>query len=128
MSYVVRCRYCQPEGIGFLDAESRCTQEIRDAKVFEDEAEAWLFANVSGEEVPDDCWVEEKGQVLIDHYVRAEREAQKADRALEAHFRPLVEAALAKKDFELAKSTVSRMCDSVAKVFLLDTIRTAKSK
>ena len=55
---VVRCRYVQPDGVGYLDAESRCTRDLRYAKKFDHEADAWTFAGLSGERVPDDCWVE----------------------------------------------------------------------
>jgi len=63
MSFVVRCRYVRYnpdyfEGVGYLDAESRCTSAQRDAKTFDNEADAWDFARNSGEHVPDDCWVE----------------------------------------------------------------------
>lgn len=60
--YVVRCRYVantgQPEGVGYLDRSAMCSRDARDAKTFDDESDAWLFANNSGERVPDDCWVE----------------------------------------------------------------------
>lgn len=60
--FVVRCRYVanygKPEGIGYLDAMSRCTRDLRDAKTFETEDDAWTFAATSGERVPDDCWSE----------------------------------------------------------------------
>ena len=59
MTFVVRCRYVQPEGVGYLDAESRCTRDGRLAKTFDSEADAWSFAKVSGEIVSSDCWVEE---------------------------------------------------------------------
>jgi hypothetical protein len=63
MSFVVRCKYVSyrpsyHEGIGWLDRESRCTSERSYAKIFDDEAEAWDFARLSGERVPDDCWAE----------------------------------------------------------------------
>lgn len=62
VSFVVRCRYIanrgEPEGIGYLDNEARCTRDARAAKEFDSEADAWAFARVSGERVPEDCWAE----------------------------------------------------------------------
>ncbi len=66
VSFVVRCRYVanggKPEGIGYLDKEGRCTRALRDAETFESEADAWAFAGVSGEQVPEDCWAEPLGE------------------------------------------------------------------
>jgi hypothetical protein len=62
VTFVVRCRYVAnwdtPEGVGYLDAESRCTRDLRYAKTFDVEADAWTFAALSSERVPDDCWAE----------------------------------------------------------------------
>lgn len=58
MAFVVRCRYVQPEGVGYLDCNSACTRDARDAIRFDVEAEAWDFARASGELVPQDAWVE----------------------------------------------------------------------
>lgn len=61
MSFIVRCRYVQPEGVGYLDADGRCTRDARQAKTFDNEADAWTFAANSGEQMPCDCWVETIG-------------------------------------------------------------------
>lgn len=65
MTFIVRCRYIaswdRPEGVGYLDSEARCTSALRQAKSFDNEADAWTFAALSGERVPDDCWVESQG-------------------------------------------------------------------
>lgn len=63
MAFVVRCRYIasydRPEGgVGYLTRTGQCSRERCDAQVFDTEAEAWSFAALSGERVPDDCWVE----------------------------------------------------------------------
>lgn len=62
-SFVVRCRYAanggKPGGVGYLDRMARCTTELRDAQPFNNEDDAWTFAATSGEEVPNDVWVEE---------------------------------------------------------------------
>jgi len=71
VSFVVRCRYhlsvqllleeppdVQPDGVGYLDAEGRCTRALGYAKLFDHEADAWEHARLSGERVPDDCWAE----------------------------------------------------------------------
>lgn len=62
MMFLVRCRYIasweKPEGVGYLDAQGRCSSDVRYAKTFDTEDEAWTFAAVSGELVPEDCWVE----------------------------------------------------------------------
>ena len=54
----MRCRYVQPDGIGYLDAAGRVSKDASDAERFETESDAWAFARNSGERVPDDCWVE----------------------------------------------------------------------
>ena len=59
MSYVVRCRHVQPDGVGYLDREARCTSDQSLAVRFDVEADAWNFANASGEQVPEDAWAEE---------------------------------------------------------------------
>lgn len=63
LMFLVRCRYIahggRPEGVGYLDAESRCTSDRRYAFTFETEADGWVFAANSGEAIPGDCWVEE---------------------------------------------------------------------
>lgn len=60
--FVVRCRYVanggEPEGIGYLDKECRCTRDLYYAAKFDTEADAWTHAAMSGEQVPEDCWVE----------------------------------------------------------------------
>jgi hypothetical protein len=56
--FVVRCRYVQPDGVGYLTGDGACTTQLRDAKVFRSAAEAWEFAiPVMGD--GDDAWVEE---------------------------------------------------------------------
>lgn len=60
MTFLVRCRYVQPEGVGYLDEMCRCTKNRRHAKPFDNAADAWAFARLSGERVPDDCWAEEE--------------------------------------------------------------------
>lgn len=67
VSFVVRCRYLRgwddaEDGVGYLDSESRCTRDVRHAKTFENEADAWDFANGSGEKVPEDAWVETRAE------------------------------------------------------------------
>jgi hypothetical protein len=65
-SYVVRCRYVanagKPQGVGYLDRDARCTRDVRLAQRFPAEDDAWTFAAVSGEQVPEDAWVEGLGQ------------------------------------------------------------------
>jgi hypothetical protein len=76
--FVVRCRYVanggEPEGVGYLDNESRCSRDVRDAKKFESEADAWAFARVSAERVPEDCWAEPlpEGYISKGSRIRAE--------------------------------------------------------
>jgi hypothetical protein len=62
-------------------------------------------------------------QALCARLAAATTAAEALDREVEAHFRPLVEACLAKGDAEGARKLVARMPDAVGKVFLLDTIR-----
>lgn len=61
--FVVRCRYVanagQPAGVGYLDRDSHCTRDVHHAQTFATEDDAWTFAAVSGEQVPEDAWAEE---------------------------------------------------------------------
>lgn len=50
--------YNEPAGIGYLDERGSCSRDPRDAKTFDNEADAWTFAAMSGELIPEDCWVE----------------------------------------------------------------------
>ena len=59
MSYVVRCRYVQPDGIGYLDRSGWCTRDQREAARFDTEADAWDFARASEGQVITDVWAEE---------------------------------------------------------------------
>ena len=61
MSFVFRCRHVQPDGVGYLDREARCTSDKSFAVQFDVEADAWDFARTSGEQVPEDAWAEELG-------------------------------------------------------------------
>lgn len=63
---------------------------------------------------------------IIEALVTAQAVQQRAEKAIEEHFRPLVTAALAGGDFQEAFKIVGRMPDSVAKVFMLDAIRVAR--
>lgn len=69
MTFIVRCRYVanggEPDGIGYLDAGGQCSCDARDAKAFDTEADAWAFAALSGERVPEDCWAEPETNALL---------------------------------------------------------------
>lgn len=67
-------------------------------------------------------------QALCARLAAATAAAEALDREVEAHFRPLVEACLAKGDAKGARSLVARMPDCVGKVFLLDTLREFEKK
>ena len=63
---------------------------------------------------------------VIQAFLRAQSEYEVAERALEAHFRPLVEKALLEEGVEPAKVILSRCpSDSVGWAFMQDTIRQA---
>lgn len=67
-TFVVRCRYVanggEPEGVGYLTKDSGCHRDLDRAATFDTEADAWAHASMSGERVPDDCWVEPKPDEL----------------------------------------------------------------
>jgi len=70
MSFVVRCRGMHYETVdehleevwtvGYLDKDARITDARCYAQEFDNEADAWAFAATSGEQVPNNCWAEEK--------------------------------------------------------------------
>jgi hypothetical protein len=61
---------------------------------------------------------------LRERHEKARKELDAADKALDVHFRPLVEAAVHEGDLEKAKAIAARCGgDSITYVFLLDTIR-----
>ena len=62
--YVVRVRFVQPDGVGYLTKDGQCSAKIDQAQRYETESDAWLHA--AGAEVlgvtdkgEDDAWVEQ---------------------------------------------------------------------
>lgn len=68
------------------------------------------------------------GELLIDRFKKINEELDAADKALDGHFRPLVEDAISQGDFALATDLAKKCmgCGAVSGVFLMDTIRQAR--
>ena len=64
---------------------------------------------------------------LLERHRKAREELDAAEKALDVHFRPLVEAAVHKGDLDGAKALAAKCGDSITQVFLLDTIRLGRT-
>jgi len=42
--YVMRCRYVQPDGIGYVTKDGGCTRNRSLAQIYDSEADAWTHA------------------------------------------------------------------------------------
>lgn len=62
MKYVMRCRYVQPDGVGYVSRDGGCTSLLNQACVYDSEADAWahaITANLIGsDETGDWVWPE----------------------------------------------------------------------